>query len=296
VIRSIVRRPIFVALVCALLAVGAGVPAHSNEDVVSDSCKLHPTHVLNPGCITSTVSELRDPSITLPDLSPDVTEVFLSAEWFTFDQETQTFTYGPPVLYFDTLSMNLGNVAVDLQSDDATNTTNPPVSQCVSWTGPLCRERQTVGGFMVHPTHGHIHFEDFASYALRRLLPDGTPDYSEAGVVATSDKVSFCLIDSQSLNRPNSAPAPTYLSCTGLREGISPGWTDIYSSDLEGQSFNLGDLPDGRYALDISLNPTGNVLESVYTNNRVAVTVEFANLSSPTGENRSAQIVGRSWS
>lgn len=248
---------------------------------------MHPGKVVHPGCIDAATGY----DYTYPDLSPDVTQTYMGAEWITYNGTA--FTYGPPVFYFDTHARNLGTVALDLQSEDVTNLQNPPASQCVAWTLNVCRERVLVGGFEVHPTHNHIHFSDFARYELRHLQADGTPDYSAAGLIGLSDKVSFCLIDSRSLRLPHSSPAPAYPVCNGVREGISAGWADIYSSDLEGQSMKVGTLSDGRYALVISMNTAGNVHESAYDNNKVTVIVEFANLSE--GRLRTAKIISRSW-
>ncbi|MBM3290051.1 MAG: hypothetical protein FJY92_07865, partial [Candidatus Hydrogenedentes bacterium] len=48
------------------------------------------------------------------------------------------------------------------------------------------------GYFVYHPAHNHTHFDDWAIYRLREILPgDGV-----GAVVATSRKTSFCLLDS----------------------------------------------------------------------------------------------------
>ena len=47
------------------------------------------------------------------------------------------------------------------------------------------------GKFIYHPTHGHVHFEDWAIYHLREILPgDGV-----GPILASGEKTSFCLID-----------------------------------------------------------------------------------------------------
>jgi hypothetical protein len=286
--RSRIRRFAVVGL-CSALAWGPWGVADADDGLVPDSCKPHPTHVVNPGCVPAVVEDAQSYSRTYPDLVPDVTQVYVGWD-FTFDPETGTFTQTNPKIHFDTWSKNLGPVPLDLVSDDLTAQESASVSQCLAWRPDyVCRERQTVGGFVAHPEHGHIHFEGFASYELRRLLADGTPDYSTAGLVDTSDKVSFCLIDLEQV-RADAVPVPTYLFCDGKREGISPGWADIYGAFLEGQQFPVAGMADGSYALVITMNPMGNVFESDHTNNRVAATIELS------GGGTMARLLSKSWS
>lgn len=264
-------------LLAVALSVSAAVPAARAEG------PLKP--VLDP--------VVGDPGDTFPDLVPDVTVVG-AYQTITFDPDTGQAVEGPPEMFFDTWSKNLGEVALDLQSDEPTNVTNPAVSQCTSWYDGedlVCRERRTVGGFELHPTHGHFHFNDFGRYELRRLLQSGSPDYSSRGLIDISDKVSFCLIDSTPV-RSDARPVPTYVLCGSTREGISAGWADIYTSDLEGQQLSLAGLSDGRYALVVTMDGANHVFESDDTNNRVVVTVQLSNLASA---NPQAVIVDKTW-
>lgn len=316
------RRRLLVALACGALMTGLWVPAQAGngQDKKCDpggargsensrkSCPTTTTSSTTTTSTTTTTTTTMPPTLqdtvtgviesaapyerTYPDLVPDVTETYVRYIAIGYDEPTNTWTYGPPELAFDTLAKNFGTVAVDIQSDDFTNQTNPNALQCVAWTGPVCREREQVGGFEIHPGHGHIHFNDFAKYELRRLLPGGAPDYSASGLIAISDKVSFCLVDLMK-TRDDAPPVGTYTTCSALREGISPGWADIYGSQLEGQQMSLAGLSDGQYALVITMNYSGNLYESDRSNNRVAVTVQLENLSGLSG---TATIVGRSYS
>lgn len=287
------RRRLLGALACGLLVTAGAVPARAGSATVEalpGSCKLQPTKVLNPGCVPSAVDGVTGYDYTYPDLVPNVTTVYVSHVYLGYNPDTGQFIWGPPQLNFDTVAQNLGQVAVDIQSDDVTNQVNPPASQCVAWTALVCRERKPVGGFEIHPGHGHIHFNDFAKYELRKVLPDGTPDYSAAGLVVLSDKVSFCLLDLMKV-RDDANPVGTYTMCGAVREGISAGWADIYGAELEGQQFLLDGVSDGRYAIVIAMNYSGNLFESDYTNNQVAVIVDLV-----TGDTPSATIVDRLYS
>lgn len=217
---------------------------------------------------------LGEAATAYPDLVPTVTEVgiFRPSVW---DEETQAIVEGPPNLYFDTYSQNLGSVALELTADDPTNVAGSAVSQCVAWTERVCRERRSVGGFVWHADHAHFHFEDFASYTLRSLRKNGRVDYSANGLVARSEKVSFCLIDSQQVHA-GASPAPWYVGCNPVRQGISAGWADIYTSDLEGQQLVLPGIADGRYALVVSMDVANRIYETNDGNNRVVLILDIS--------------------
>lgn len=234
--------------------------------------------MLSTGMWSPARADVLGPVETYPDIVPDVTQVYTYNPVVSFDPATGEVVYGPLVLAFDTWSQNLGTVALDLLSDEPTNLDNPTVSQCVSWVVEgVCGERRPVGGFEVHPAHGHIHFQEFARYELRKLREeDGRVNYSRGGLVAISDKVSFCLFDSRAV-RPDARPVRTYAGCGSTREGISAGWADIYGSDLAGQQLPVDRLADGRYALVIAMDYADRLWESDNDNNVVEVIVELSN-------------------
>lgn len=279
------RRAVVIA--AAVVAMGLSTPARAQDGPLPDSCRLHAAKVVNPGCAPALQEQLGqavdgltgpvlDPPDTYPDLEPEVTVVYTYRDIVDFDPATGELVYGPLLFAFDTWSRNIGTVALDLLSDDPANVNNPAVSQCVSWTvDGVCRERREVGGFEVHPDHNHFHFNDFAQYELRTLLPDGTPDYSAAGLLDISEKVSFCLLDSWRI-RDDARPVRTYTSCGSTREGISAGWADIYGGDLPGQQFPAEGLADGRYALVVTMDTNDRLWESDNGNNVLEVTVELS--------------------
>jgi hypothetical protein len=130
-----------------------------------------------------------------------------------------------------------------------------------------------VGEFVWHPGHDHWHFEDFTLYELWRLKPNGWPD----SVVTSSDKLSYCVIDTEAVDRDNPAftPRRNYYDCGQNLQGLSAGWGDKYKSDLEGQALDITSIPDGYYALISSVNPVAIVLEADYKNNRGIVYLEI---------------------
>ena len=129
------------------------------------------------------------------------------------------------------------------------------------------------GNFIFHPTHGHVHFEGWAQYHLREILPaDGV-----GPILASGLKTSFCLIDGgiHDSNLPNFVGSAEYVSCGSQVQGISVGWYDVYGKSLPGQNIDVTDVPDGTYWLESVVDPDNTVLESDETNNttRIKVTV-----------------------
>ena len=111
-----------------------------------------------------------------------------------------------------------------------------------------------VGTFVFHPQHNHWHFEDFARYELRAAAPDGSLGST---VVASSDKVSFCLTDSELFDSSlEHAGKETYIPCDATDpQGISVGWGDVYTWDLYGQSLDITGLLEGDYWLVSTADP-----------------------------------------
>jgi hypothetical protein len=134
-----------------------------------------------------------------------------------------------------------------------------------------------VGTFVFHPQHDHWHFEDVARYELRDAAPDGSPGST---VIASSDKVSFCLTDTALFDSSlEHAGKETYVTCDATDpQGISVGWGDVYIWDLYGQSLDITGLPEGGYWLVSTADPD-NVLDegggAAENNNTAAIKVHF---------------------
>ena len=133
---------------------------------------------------------------------------------------------------------------------------------------------QLAGEFVYHPGHGHIHFEGFATYDL--VLTDAS-----GNVVASGGKTSFCLIN---IRQPLSdATADAGLvhgrggnSCGNI-QGISTGYSDVYSASLDDQWIDVTDVADGQYYLEITTDPENNIQETDETNNTARVLVTINN-------------------
>jgi hypothetical protein len=118
------------------------------------------------------------------------------------------------------------------------------------------------GCSIFHAEHDHWHFEEFARY---RLVKPKT-----GRVVASSEKVSFCVRDSIHFGSglPGSPGFVHYGTCTqDSITGLSIGWADYYGSSLPGQELDIRGLPDGRYCLRNEADPADRLDESDEGNN-----------------------------
>src|SRR5687768_3631929 len=162
---------------------------------------------------------LDDPGRTYPNLVPNTATV----QVWNYRIIDENFNTEPGLfLWFDTRAQNLGDVPVQLTIDEVDTPESSTVSQCLSWRSAdahLCRETEVVGGYTWHEEHSHFHYEDFARYQLRRLAPDGRPDYSSEGLIGGSEKVSFCFIDSEKV-RDDASPLFFYETCAPTVQGI----------------------------------------------------------------------------
>jgi hypothetical protein len=100
-------------------------------------------------------------------------------------------------------------------------------------------------------------------------------------IVATSDKVGFCMLDIEPIDkrwRQIGVPEGLdirerrlYGQCGWRRQGISTGWVDTYEADTPGQSLDVTGLPAGLYALISTVDPDGVLYEADRTNNTAVV-------------------------
>jgi len=120
--------------------------------------------------------------------------------------------------------------------------------------------RAPVGGFHFDRRHGHHHWH-FLQFARYRLLgADGE------GVVR-SHKQSFCLAPTDAIDMTvrGATWRPEEIGFTRcgddgsiwIREVLPTGWGDTYYQGVSGQAFDISDVPNGRYYIEVRANPTG---------------------------------------
>ncbi|MHC3469390.1 lysyl oxidase family protein [Streptomyces sp. 7R007] len=117
--------------------------------------------------------------------------------------------------------------------------------------------------------HQHWHFHDFASY---RLLG------ADKKEIVRSGKEAFCLANTDAIDytvkNANWHPYNTDLATAcgeensvSVREVLDVGNGDTYSQIRPGQSFDVTDLPNGTYYIQVIANPDHRLKETSTANN-----------------------------
>ncbi len=117
--------------------------------------------------------------------------------------------------------------------------------------------------------HRHWHFTDFAQYNLLA---------ADQKLAVRSGKEAFCLVNTDAVDYtlPNAKwrPDNTDLSSScgantavAVREVLDVGNGDTYTQGLPGQSFDVTDLPNGTYYIEVKANPVNRLTELSTTNN-----------------------------
>lgn len=242
------------------------------------------------------------------DLLPDMTASALCIQ----QQHTET----PGQLFMANATPNIGRGPIEIHGIDSCFCDTVPVP-CSTTTCPsgnpvkhiiIQRVYQRVGsdtltsydsiaGHMnYHPSHGHLHIDDWSDYSLR--LATTNPDATTWPLVGTSTKQSFCLVNlsnctidygycvDTSGNILDMAAVPNagfglYTGC-GLDQGIYPGMLDIYDMSLN-DPIILNNICDGTYYIVSITDPENNFIESNENNNWVSVPINLTQQLSPSG-------------
>lgn len=154
------------------------------------------------------------------------------------------------------------------------------------------------GTMTYHPSHGHMHVDNWGIYTLRIQDPN-QPDPTLWSIVGTGTKLAFCLLDIGSCDNnagiycrsdnntpqttsqiPNNTIGAGGYGCSSTLQGISNGYYDSYSSGLDGMWI---DIPpgtcNGTYYIVVQIDPNQNMVELNENNNVIAVPVTLTNQS-----------------
>jgi len=238
--------------VAVFLTVLLAASSQAQQSIPQDDIPPHPT-----------LSECQadDPTLLKPDLVPEVpsdVRTLVKSSYREMDFTTAVGNVGPGPLILEgiTTSTAAGVFTAAYQRINRTDGT-----QCA----------HTAGLFVYHPQHKHWHFDRFVGYELRR------DDPTNGELIGGGEKMSFCLLDIQSvrgfnpLKYPRTVLTQTCNSAEGIY-GISVGWEDVYEHFLAGQSINLDpdpehQVPEGTYFLINKVNPDGRIWEANLNNN-----------------------------
>jgi hypothetical protein len=162
---------------------------------------------------------------------------------------------GTWVLRFGSTVGNAGPGRLELEGKPNTKPHTPQkvYQNLYDAAGTRTSHRAVATDTVFHPDHDHYHFTRFSSTVL--LARDaGSTRYRETKKKGA--KTSFCIVDSYTM--PGAETDPLYTTCE-TKQGLTPGWSDTYDSDVAGQWVVLGDteepLKDGEYALRSTVDP-----------------------------------------
>ena len=153
------------------------------------------------------------------------------------------------------------------------------------------------GTMTYHPTHGHNHVDDWATFTLRTQTAD--PNALNWPIIGVGAKVGFCLMDYYSCSNgsanghcrtsqeygggtalnsnsqfPNYGHGGGTYNCSTISQGISVGYTDVYSESLDGMWVNIPPgTCNGNYWVVMEVDPNNNFVEEDDTNNWTAAPV-----------------------
>lgn len=212
-------------------------------------------------------------SAKLPDLTPWISRGKQYVYGWSLDSNEQP---GHLLLRLTTAMANIGAGPMELRGGATHGSAGQDVYQRI-YNSDGTHTDILAGTFVYHPSHHHFHFNDFALYQLREDLPDGTPGQ----VIASGRKTSFCLTDSDEYdtNLPDSPVDGSYYSCSTKKQGISVGWADVYTQSLADQWIDVTNVPNGKYFLEVTVDPANHLMESNENNNSAHIEI---NLKKPT--------------
>ena len=135
--------------------------------------------------------------------------------------------------------------------------------------GQVVARRRLAADLIDHPQHRHFHLADYFGFSLTRRGPFGVSWSLPIG----AGKLSSCVFDDVLVDQSSQRPSQ-YEWCRVERQGMSPGWGDIYDASLPDQWVDLGAGPlrDGTYALRVTVDPLERIDEGGRKTNNAAAT------------------------
>ena len=235
-------------------------------------CGLRPARQARPDRALPTLPPVRTladpPASSLPDLVP-LPSWGISVHHI---RATKTHPASDQVDFGATVGIS-GNGPLDVEGFRSHGSPIMKAYQYFWQDGQVIgRARAGTMGFDTKHGHNHWHFQQFAQYSLLN---------SAHQLAVPSRKVGFCIAptDPVDLLRPGATWQPSFLGFGGqcgsptalwVQEELPLGWGDTYFQSVAGQSFNITNLPNGTYYIEIRANPE-HVLYETDTSNDVSL-------------------------
>ena len=235
---------------------------------------------LTCSAVLSIVVAAVQPADALPTGQPHLPDlVTMAPSGFRLNQVK--YGTGPRRLYFANVVANLGDGPLELRAVNNSTTGLTDAYQQIYThnvkASMVLVSESVIGTFAFHPAHNHWHFGDFARYELRAIEPDG----ATGAVLRVTDKVSFCIIDTNVINStlPHFGMGFSHSCGQSARQGLRVGHGDTYANTLPDQFIDITGLPNGTYRIVSVADPTsaerpgGRMIELNNANNAAAVDV-----------------------
>ena len=145
------------------------------------------------------------------------------------------------------------------------------------------------GSMTYHPTHQHMHVDDWGVYTLR-TRDTAIADPMQWPIIGSGAKLGFCLMDYGTCsyyaghcvdslgNTLLNADFPNYglgggnYNCDPTEQGISSGYADIYYQYLDGMYITIPPSTcNGDYYIVVKIDPHDYFLEEKENNNVIAI-------------------------
>ncbi len=153
--------------------------------------------------------------------------------------------------------------------------------------GSMSSFERSAGTMSFHPSHGHIHVDNWINMTVRE--PNGSPNPLSWPILGSGTKLSFCLInlgdcthdygfcvnnnnDIITMDSIPNAPFGLVSGCDTM-QGIFVGKMDIYDQSLPDMEILIPGVCNGNYYIVCQVDPTNVMLESDENNNIVAVPI-----------------------
>ncbi len=312
-----------VAQSAGILSVGQSALIPAPENGTYDVWIAYdPTYNVNPSVPYEALAEVEFEEKIHPAkrLLPDLE--FRTSEVITFDTPSLPFFEPDPppgsscfvsetdedgaqnCLRFDQIIANVGKGPVEIRhtvpnGDVIEDYEEYPVTQRVYKSNGTFTD-QPAGSVEFHGVHGHFHYGSFADAKLWQS--NAAADRLGAAPVRETLKVSFCMADIriEAWGEKGDGPRtyfapdcifPAFNDAAGdhYKQGIEPGWSDIYEWYVPDQYVEVTGVTDGFYLLTMCADPFNEIEEADETNNCLTNHILLTDMGTPEQD---AQVLG----